>query len=473
MDAYATITALAGALEAGDVGPVELVESSLERIDSLNPALGAFIEMTRERALREARAAQVSIKAGNRLGPLHGIPYAAKDLFNVESVATTAGTRVLRDNIARQDCTVVDRLAKAGMILLGKTITCQLAADIIGLNFDQGTPHNPWHRVAHVPGGSSCGSGVCVAAGMAPMALGTDTGGSVRAPAAHCGVVGLKTTVGRVSRHGVFPESTTLDSVGPLTRSVEDAALVYDAIHGPDARDETTMHLPRHDPLSSLKQGVEGLMIAFAEGVLFENVHPDIELAVRAAGEVFGALGARLSSIDLPEVRSVLELDPEPWRCISAEGYACHQALFDQHGEELDPMARSAMQGKHVTAVDYYRMLRRLTELQRSLAERMGTVDAVLVPTVPMPAVPVEEIAHDRAQIARYAEIYVRNTSVGNLLRLCSISVPCGLSSEGLPIGLMIYAKPYDEAMALRVAYAFEQATDWHQAHPDLSWAGD
>lgn len=214
-------------------------------------------------------------------------------------------------------------------------------------------------------------------------------------------------------------------------------------------------------------------MIAFAEGVLFENVHPDIELAVRAAGEVFGALGARLSSIDLPEVRSVLELDPEPWRCISAEGYACHQALFDQHGEELDPMARSAMHGKHVTAVDYYRMLRRLTELQRSLAERMGTVDAVLVPTVPMPAVPVEEIAHDRAQIARYAEIYVRNTSVGNLLRLCSISVPCGLSSEGLPIGLMIYAKPYDEAMALRVAYAFEQATDWHQAHPDLSWAGD
>lgn len=470
MNPFATITELGAALQAGEVGAIELTEAFLERIEALNPVLGAFIEVMREPALTQARLSQESIRAGESIGPLHGIPYAAKDLFDVAGVATTAGTRFLSGDIAARDCSVVRRLSQAGMILLGKTITCQLAADIIGLNFDQGTPHNPWHREPHVPGGSSAGSGVCVAAGMAPMALGTDTGGSIRAPAGHCGIVGLKTTVGRVSRQGVFPELTTLDSVGPLTRSVEDAALVYDAIHGPDRGDETTLNIPRHDTLSGLKSGVQGLRIAFAEGALFEDVHPDVEAAVREAGKVLSSLGAGLTGIELAEFQSVLDMTPDPWRCLSAEGYVWHQALFDEHGEELDPMAQNAIAGKHVLAIDYYRVLRRLLELQARIAERLNEVDAVLVPTVPIPAVTVAEAGADRARIAEYARIYVRNTSVGNLLRLCSISVPCGFSSQGLPIGLMIYAKSLDEAMVLRVAYAYEQATGWHDVHPDLSW---
>jgi aspartyl-tRNA(Asn)/glutamyl-tRNA(Gln) amidotransferase subunit A len=470
MDSYATITQLAGALQAGEIGPVELTEGVLERIETLNPTLGAYLCLTRERALREAAAAQESIRSGDYRGPLHGIPYAAKDLFDVSTVATTAGTSHLSANIAEKDCAVVERLSKAGMVLLGKTVTCQLATDIIGLNFDQGTPHNPWHRVAHVPGGSSCGSGVCVAAGMAPMALGSDTGGSVRAPAAHCGVVGLKTTVGRVSRQGVWPESTTLDSVGPLTRSVEDAALVYQAIHGPDPADPTTLDLARHDVLSRLKAGVRDMNIAFAEGALFEEVHPEVESAVREAGEALTSLGACLIRVELPEFASVLSLEPEPWRCISAETYACHQALLEEHGKSLDPMVQPAMKGKHVLAVDYYRVLRKLADLQARTVDRLREVDVVLAPTMALPPVPVEEAAENDESIAKYAKVYVRNTSVGNLLRLCAVSVPCGFSSDGLPIGMMIYAKGFDEAKALRVAYAYEQATHWHRSSPDLSW---
>ena len=470
MNPYATIIELSAALKAGGVGVVELTEALLTRIEVQNPKLGAFIEVMHGRALTEARSAQESIRAGRYLGPLHGIPYAAKDLFDVAGVATTAGTHFLNDNIAARDCTVVRRLSDAGMILLGKTITCQLAADIIGLNFDRA-------RLT-IPGIArpTCRVARARAQGFASR-RGWRRWRSGRTPGARFvfrrrTVVGwgLKTTVGRVSRQGVFPESTTLDSVGPLTRTVEDAALVYHAIHGPDREDETTLNFPEHDTLIGLKTGVQGLRIAFAEGVLFEDLHPDVEAAVREAGQVLSSLGARLTSIELAEFQSVLEMTPDPWRCLSVEGYACHQTLFDKHGEELDPMAQNAMAGKHVLAVDYYRVLRQLLELQRRVSERMNQVDVVLVPTVPIPAVTVEEAAADRAQIAKYAGIYVRNTSVGNLLRLCSVSVPCGFCSKGLPIGLMIYAKPFDEAMALRVAYAYEQATEWHDVHPDLSW---
>ena len=470
MDNYATLTELAAALRTRRVGPVELTSNWLERIEILNPSLGAFIDTARDRALREAQAAEKAIKAGEFRGPLHGIPYAAKDLFDVASMPTTAGTRFLGDNIAESDCTVVKRLSDAGMILLGKTVTCQLAADIIGLNFDQGTPHNPWHAVAHVPGGSSCGSGVAVAAGMAPMALGTDTGGSVRAPAAHCGVVGLKTTVGRVSRQGVSPESTTLDSVGPLTRSVEDAALVYAAIHGPDPADSTTLTFPRHDVVSGLKDGVRGLKVAFADGPLFDDLHPEVDAAVRACGDVFETLGATVDDFDLPEIREVLQLGSEPWRCMCTETYACHQALLDAHGGELDPMAQPAMNGKHVLALDYYRMLQKLADLQTRAAQRLRNIDVLLAPTMMLPALPVDQVAAGPESLTKFAQLYVRNTSVGNLLRLCAVTVPCGFTAQGMPIGLMIYAKGFAEATALRVAYAYEQATSWHRARPDLSW---
>ena len=239
--AFEGIGSLAGKIRQGSVSPVALTEELLARIDALDPRLHAFIAMARERALGQARAAESALRAGHDLGPLHGIPYAAKDLYDVAGLPTTAGTRVLKDNVAAADCAAVRRLSAAGMVLLGKTHTVQFAFGGVGINHDHGTPHNPWHQVPHAPGGSSSGSGVAVAAGLVPMALGTDTGGSVRIPAALCGIVGLKTTVGRISRAGVYPLSFTLDSVGPLTRSVEDAALVYQALQGPDFDDETTV----------------------------------------------------------------------------------------------------------------------------------------------------------------------------------------------------------------------------------------
>ena len=230
----------------------------------------------------------------------------------MKGVPTTAGTHLLANNIAAQDCTVVRKLAAAGMVLLGKTHTVQFAYGAAGINHDQGTPHNPWHPVPHAPGGSSSGSAVAVAAGLVPMALGTDTGGSVRVPAALCGIVGLKTTVGRISRAGVYPLCWTLDSVGPITRSVEDAALVYQALQGTDPRDESTAGVAPHDTLRGLKDGVKGLRIAFGETLFFDDVDREVEKAVREAGQVFRSLGAQLTSVAVPEAAAAWAEEKRP-----------------------------------------------------------------------------------------------------------------------------------------------------------------
>ena len=235
-----SITELDRRLRTRELTPVTLTEALLARIADLDGTLGALQLVPPDRALAAARDAESNLGAGNDLGPLHGIPYVAKDLFDVAGLPTTAGTRLLADNVVDADAAVVARLARAGMVLLGKTKTVQLAYGGAGLNHDLGTPHNPWHRVHHLPGGSSSGSAVAVAAGMTPAALGTDTGGSVLIPAALCGITGLKTTVGQVSHAGVYPLSFSLDSVGPLARSVEDGALLYQAMQGPDGGDDTT-----------------------------------------------------------------------------------------------------------------------------------------------------------------------------------------------------------------------------------------
>jgi len=261
--AFESISNLTQRIDSGRLGPVRLAEELLQRIEALDGRLGSFIRVMPERALAQARSAESASKSGANLGPLHGIPYAAKDLFDVKGLPTMAGTRLLANRIARQDSTVVQKLDSAGMVLVGKTHTVQFAYGAPGINHDHGTPHNPWHAMPHAPGGSSSGSAVAVASGLVPMALGTDTGGSVRVPAALCGIVGLKTTVGRVSRAGVYPLSGTLDSVGPITRSVEDAALVYQALQGMDARDQSTTGVAVHDTLHGLKDGVKGLRIAF------------------------------------------------------------------------------------------------------------------------------------------------------------------------------------------------------------------
>jgi aspartyl-tRNA(Asn)/glutamyl-tRNA(Gln) amidotransferase subunit A len=468
---FETITSLSARIRAGELSPVTYVETLLNRIAALDERLHAFIRVLPERALTQARATENARKAGADLGPLHGIPYAAKDLFDVKGVPTTAGTRLLENNVAERDCTVVRKLNAAGTILLGKTYTVQFAYGAAGLNRDQGTPHNPWHRIPHAPGGSSSGSAVAVAAGLAPMALGSDTGGSVRVPAALCGIVGLKTTVGRVSRAGVYPLCWTLDSVGPITRSVEDAALAYQALQGPDAQDESTLGVSGHDALRGLKDGVKGLRIAFGETLFFEGVDSEVEKAVREAGQVYRSLGAQLAGVAVPEAAAAWAEAHRPL-LIPAEACAVNRKFLDEHLEALDPLIGPRMlTGRKLSAPDYFALLRRYAQLREQVLWTLRDVDALIVPTTMSAARPVTQIDAGNEAYLDYNLKVHRNCGLGNILNLCGVSVPCGFTSEGLPIGLMIYAKPFAEDMALRVAYAYEQATDWHTRRPDLRWA--
>ncbi len=468
---FATITELGGQIRTGTVSPVTLTERFLERIAALDKRLHAFLAVTGDRALAEARAAETLLHGGHDLGPLHGIPYAVKDLYDVKGLATTAGTRLLAGNVAVEDCAAVRRLSAAGMVLLGKTHTVQFAFGGVGINHDHGTPHNPWSPTPHAPGGSSSGSGVAVGAGLAPAALGTDTGGSVRIPAALCGTVGLKTTVGRVSRAGVYPLSWTLDSVGPLTRSVEDAALVYQALQGADLADETTVGVPPHDVLRGLKAGVKGLRLAFGETLFFDGVDADVATAIREAGRVLRGLGASVDSVAVPEVAEAMA-EQRRAAMVAAEALAVNGRLIEEHFDALDPVVAHRMKtGRSLAATDYFVVLRQWAMLRERVVRTLADVDALLVPATMSPPRPIAAVD---ATIESYADAnlrYLRNASIGNVLALCAAVLPCGFTRDGLPISLMVYAKPFDEATALRVAWAYEHATEWHRRRPDLSWA--
>jgi aspartyl-tRNA(Asn)/glutamyl-tRNA(Gln) amidotransferase subunit A len=469
---FQTIPELGRRFRDGSLSPVALAEALLERIAKLDPALHAFKAVTRERALGEARAAEAQLRAGCDLGPLHGIPYAVKDLYDVKGESTEAGTHLLAKNVAAQDCHAVRRLAQAGMVLLGKTHTVQFAFGGVGINHDTGTPHNPWHAAPHAPGGSSSGTGVAVAAGLVPTGLGSDTGGSVRIPAALNGVAGLKTTVGRIGRSGVYPLSSTLDSVGPLARSVEDTALVYAALQGEDPADETTRGVAPHDAVGPLARGVEGLRLAFCETMFFDEVDKEVAAAVRGTAKVFEKLGARVGKVEVPAIAESFSFGRRDL-FIAAE--ACHfnGQWLDKHFDALDPVISHRMRaGRDLSAEQYFALLRKWAELRRGVAETLRDVDALLVPTTQLPARPIEVIDADRDTYGQYNLKYLRNTAVGNVLNFCGMSVPCGFDSGGLPIGLMIYAKPFAEDVALRVGHAYEQASEWHLKHPPLDWVG-
>ena len=467
---WQSLTTLSQLIQTGTLSPVELTEHFLARIAALDGTLNAFRLVTRQRALAEARAAELALQSGLDVGPLHGIPYAAKDLFDVKGLPTTAGSPLLQDNLATSDATVVQKLRQAGMILLGKTNTVQFAYGGVGINHHHGTPQNPWHATPHVPGGSSSGSGVAVASGLAPMALGSDTGGSVRIPAGLCGLVGLKTTVGQVSRAGVFSLSWSLDSVGPLARTVEDAALVYHCLQGSDPLDPSTEHFQVQDSLKSLHDGVRGLRLAFAETVFWDQAEAEVVQAVRACGDVFAGLGAQVSSVAFPEAAEAQALNPRGL-VVAAEVYTLHQARIEAHFAAYDPIvSQRIIQGRDVRASEYLHTTRAWTALRAQVQRTLQDVDALLVPTTMIPAVPVAVADASMETYTTRNLQYLRNTAIGNILNLCGLSVPCGFTRQGLPIGLMIYGKPFQEAMILRVGYAFEQATDWHRRTPDLTW---
>lgn len=465
-----SIRQLAKQIQSGDLSPVTLTQHYLDRIHALDPTLHAFRLVCPERALAEAQAAELLIQSGHEVGPLHGIPFAAKDLFDVKGLPTTAGSNLLQDNIAAADATVIRRLRQAGMILLGKTHTVQFAYGGVGINHHHGTPHNPWHQTHYVPGGSSSGSGVAVAAGLAPMALGSDTGGSVRIPAALCGTVGLKTTVGQVSRAGVFPLSWSLDSVGPLTQYVEDAACVFQAIQGRDMSDPSTANCQPQDVLSTLYDGVKGLRLAFAESVFWDDVDDEVVAAVRASATTFTDLQALVTRVEFAAAAQALALNPRGL-VIAAEAYTIHRDRLAQHADAFDPIVGQRMiQGKDIPAHEYLSTSQAWTELRASVRRTLQDIDALLVPTTMLPSLPVDQVDADMRTYSQRNIQYLRNTAIGNILDLCGLSIPCGFTHNGLPIGLMIYAKPFHEALLLRIGYAYEQATLAHRKAPDLSW---
>ncbi|HEY5679835.1 MAG TPA: amidase [Pseudomonadales bacterium] len=468
---FPTAGVLGRAFRSGELSPVAVTRELLERIDRLNPALGAVHRLCPERAMAEAAAAERAFSAGEARSPLQGVPYLVKDLFDVAGLPTTAGTRLLEDNVAEADSTAVARLAAAGMVLLGKTVTVQFAYGGAGVNHDHGTPRNPWRQDHYLPGGSSSGSAVAVAAGLAPLALGSDTGGSVRIPASLCGITGLKTTVGRISRAGVYPLSWSLDSVGPLARSVEDAARVYQLLAGADPGDETTLGRPAGDVLAGLEDGLDGLKIGIPENVFWEEVDAEVAEAVLASADVLRSLGARVERMAFPAADGARLLNPRGL-VIAAEAYAVNRRFMDDHYDELDPVVATRMiQGKGVAAADYIENLLQWQALRVEAMKQMAGVDALICPSTMIPATPLADCDCD---LDRYVErnlAYLRNTSIGNVLNLCGLSVPCGFTAAGLPIGAMICGSPFAEATVLRIGHAYQRATDWHQRVPPLDWA--
>jgi aspartyl-tRNA(Asn)/glutamyl-tRNA(Gln) amidotransferase subunit A len=467
---YLTISDLTRRYRDHSLSPVEVTRHLQERIQKFDPRLKSFLQLTPERALEEARQAEQAWRSRNDPGPLCGVPYAVKDLFDVRGVPTTAGTRLRKNTVAQSDSWAVQRLSRAGMVLIGKTQTVQFAYGGVGINHDQGTPHNPWKQSPHVPGGSSSGSAVAVASGLVPAALGTDTGGSVRIPASLCGLVGLKTTVGRVGRSGVYPLSLRLDSIGPLTRSAKDAALVGQELQGIDPGDETTLRIPAADWISVLKKGLSGLRLGLVENVFFDQADPEVEAAVRESRIIFGSAGAVVESLDLPEAAEIFQ-NPHTPLITAAEACVVNHDFLDRHFDELDPVvAQRMVKGRQLSAVDYLSTWKDWKLLRGRVSHYLQGFDALIVPTTPLPAAPLEVADQSLESYYAYNARYLRNTFIGNILNFCAVSLPCGFTRRGLPIGLMIYARPFKEALALRIAYAYEQATDWHRRRPELSW---
>ena len=455
---FATITELSTAVANGRLSPVDIVDATLKRIERRDPALHAYREVYAAEARLAAEGADRAIRSGHRIGPLHGIPFAMKDLVEVEGRITTGGSKAWVDRVSIVTATVARRLIQAGMIMLGKNQSVEFAMGAWGTNAEFGTPFNPWDLEVHrTPGGSSSGSGVAVAAGLSPASLGTDTGGSVRLPAALCGVVGFRPTVGRFSMYGVLPLSSTLDTVGPLTRSVEDAAWLFRILNGPDELDLQTLAHARNDPLPTLRRGVRGLRLAVLPEIERAIVDDDVLAAYDAAIGELSNLGAEIVTVRLPH--HFEEYSSSTIRLICTEGYRWVGHLVDDPAQPLDPNVRRRFQAvRDVSARDYLAMFSEMAERRKAFNAAMEGMDALLTPTAPTVAAAVAGV--DESAAPSYF------TRTGSYLGLCGLAVPNGFTKAGLPISLHILCHAYNEAMALRIGWAYEAATSWHRQRP-------
>ena len=469
---FATLHQLAALIQKRALSPVELTTYYLERIARYDQRLNSYLCVLAERALAAARAAEMAIAGGHYLGPLHGIPLGIKDLIDIGGIPTTGGSILFKNRIAQEDATVARRLAQAGALFLGKTQLVEFAFGGVGINHHYGTPWNPWDSFTHrIPGGSSSGSGVCVAADLAPAALGSDTGGSVRIPASFCGLVGLKTTFGRISNAGVLPLDSTLDSIGPLTRSVRDAALLFQVLAGPDPADPDTWNQPCEDVMEELDGEVDGMRLCLPREYFWKDVDPEVEAAVKQAARTFADLGVRVDEISLKELDELAQLRSRGTP-IAVEAYARFREHLEQRLDQFDPIVSARMlDGRRMSAPDYFELQRAYAQLRRKTHRSLQQVDALLTPTTPFAALPVGEVDREDTY-TRVNGLCLRNTTAANLLGLCAISLPCGFTRSGLPIGLQLIGRPWTEARLLRLAHAYEQATPWLKQHARVELFG-
>ncbi|MSP05192.1 MAG: amidase [Acetobacteraceae bacterium] len=451
---------LSAGIQAQRFSPVDVVDACLARIAALEPKLHAFVTVYADDTRLAAEAADKAIRSGHGLGPLHGIPVALKDLVDLQGRITTGGSAVWKDRVSLRTATLARKLIGAGMIVLGKTHTVEFAYGGWGTNQHLGTPWNPWDAVTHrTPGGSSSGSGVAVAARMAPCAIGTDTGGSVRMPASWCGITGLKTTIGRISTYGVLPLSHTLDTPGPMTRSVEDCAILLELLQGGDAGDLQTFALTPSSPMPTLRRGVKGLRLARMPDAERAGMSVEVLAAYDRSLASLAAMGAEI--VDMPRTTGFRAAGDLVGQIISSEAYALVGDIADNNALPVDEAVRPRVRaGAAVSARRYLDTLADRARLKREFVAGLDGIDAVLTPTSMTPAIPVAEV--DQSTSPAFTTRWV------NFLDLCALAVPNGLTAGGLPTSLQIICRGGDEAMALRIGWAWENATDWQAKAPSM-----
>ena len=453
-----TLAEVASLVRRKEASPVELAEGYLRRIEALNPSLNAYVTVAADEAMRSARQAEDGVARGLELGPLHGVPLAIKDLFATRGLRTTGGSKILADWVPDEDAYVVTRLRQAGAILLGKLNMHEWAVGATTINPHFGATANPWDTT-RIPGGSSGGSAVAVAAALCAGSLGSDTAGSIREPSSLCGTVGLKPTYGLVSLRGVLPLSWSLDHVGPMTRTVEDAALLMEVIAGYDAQDPSSVERPVVKYGDALRGGVRGLRLGLPRNYFFDEADPEVVAAVRRAASLLEAEGAHVTEIDVPGVEQAFAVGLP---VLVAEAAAYHEKyLQERPGDYGDDALALLRGGQAQTAVEYIKAQRARIEFRQGFEAVFTRVDVLLTPTTPITAPTIEQC---RVEPPTFA--LIRCTSPFNLAGLPALSVPCGLSEAGLPIGLQIAGRHFDEATVLRVGAAYEQASGWRGRLP-------
>ena len=460
-----TVQSLGRAIAARKVSPVEATRACLDRIERFDGRIHAFITLDAEGALAAARALEAELAAGRNRGPLHGVPLAYKDLCHVPGLPTSCGTKTREYFTPPIECTATARLREAGAITLGKLNMTELAMGPFGDNAHHGDVQNPW-KPGHCAGGSSSGSAAAVAAGFALATLGSDTGGSIRLPAACCGVVGLKPTYGRVSRAGAMPLSWSMDHLGPLTRTVADTALLLEIVAGQDPHDGTSS--PRGVPYYQrmLESPVAGLRVGVPENYYFDGIDAEMDAAVRAATDVLAGLGVLVTALRVPDPRALTDIGNVISRSESA---ALHTRLARERPHELQPAVRARLEvGFRISAHDYLQALRLRSRLTREfIAEVFAEVDALVVPVIPEPAPALEAAKSGSVDdiVARMGR-FSRLTRPFNALGLPALTVPCGFSADGRPLALQIVGRAFDEATTLRLGHAYQQSSGHLEGPP-------